>query len=126
VTLPRPSLETLLWFSLLAGPLAFVVEHVVGVGATFATCSPAGSRWSVPMHGIQLGVTAGAAVVIVLAEAAAIAAFNATRHVDKEGEPPLGRIRFLSAAALAIGPLFLTLVLLGGVGAAVPPLCRQA
>jgi hypothetical protein len=122
----RPSLESLLWFGLLAGPLAYVVEHVVGVGLTFATCSPAGSRWNVPMHGVQIGVTAGAALVIVLAEAASYAAFAATRHVDQEGEPPLGRIRFLSTAALAIGPLFLALVLLGGVGAAVHPLCRQS
>jgi hypothetical protein len=124
--LSRPSLETLLWFSLLAGPLAYAVEQVVGVGSTFATCSPAGSRWNVPMHGIQLGVSAGAALVIVLAEAAAIAAFTATRQVEKEGEPPLGRIRFLSAAALAIGPIFLTLVLLGGIGAAFHPACRQS
>ena len=126
MTRSRPSLEMLLWFSLLAGPLAFAVSHVVGVGATFATCSPAGSRWSVPMHGIQLGVAAGAALVIVLAELAGIAAFIATRQVDKEGEPPLARIRFLSAAALAIGPIFLTLVLLGGIGAAVHPACRKA
>jgi hypothetical protein len=71
-------------------------------------------------------VTAGAALVVVLAEAAAVAAFTATREIDKEGEPPLGRIRFLSAAALAIGPLFLALVLLGGIGAAVHPACRQS
>ncbi len=122
----RPSLESLQWFGLLAGPLAFLCEHVVGVGTTFADCSPAGSGWAVPMHGIQVGMTAAAAVVIVLAEAAALVAFRATRDVDKEGEPPLGRIRFLSTAALGIGPIFLTLVLLGGVGAAVHPACHQS
>jgi hypothetical protein len=122
----RPSLESLQWFGLLAGPLAFLCEHVVGVGATFADCSPAGSGWAVPMHSIQIGVTAAAAVVIVLAEVAAVLAFRATQGVDKEGEPPLGRIRFLSTAALAIGPLFLALVLLGGVGAAVHANCHQS
>ena len=122
----RPSPEALLWFGLLAGPLAFVGQQVVGVGVTFASCSPAGSRWDVPMHGVQLGVTAATALVVVLAEAAALAAFRATRHVEQEGEPPLGRIRFLATAALAIGPLFLALVLLGGLGAVVHPACRQS
>ncbi len=41
-------------------------------------------------------------------------------------ESPLGRIRFLSTAALVVGPIFLALVLLGGLGAAVHPECRQS
>jgi amino acid transporter len=122
----RPSLETLQWTGLLAGPLAFACEHVVGVGVTLAACSPAGSRWSVPMHGVQIAVAVAAAVVVVLAEAAAVIAFRETRHVEIESEPPLGRIRFLSTAALAVGPLFFALVLLGGIGAAVHPACRQS
>jgi hypothetical protein len=122
----RGRLEALQWFGLFAGPLAFVGEHVAGLYAVFADCSPAGSTWSVPQHPIVLGVTAAAAAVIVAAELAALAAFRATRHVDQEGDPPLGRIRFLSMASLAIGPLFLALVLLGGIGAVVHPSCHQS
>jgi hypothetical protein len=122
----RGRLEALQWFGLLAGPAAFALEHIVGVFATFADCNPAGSRWTVPQHQVELGMTAAAALVVVLAEGAAWLAFTATRDVDQEGEPPLGRIRFLATASLVLGPLFLALVLLGGLGAAAHPNCHQA
>jgi hypothetical protein len=119
-------LETFQWFGLLAGPLAFLVEHVVGVFTTFADCNPAGSRWDVPQHAMQLGTMSLAALVIVLAEGAAFLAYRETKALDYEADPPGGRIRFLATAALAVGPLFLMLVLLGGLGAAFHPDCRQS
>jgi hypothetical protein len=122
----RARLEALQWFGLFAGPLAFMAYHVAGLFSVFADCNPAGARWSVPQHAIELAVTIAAAAVIVAAELAALAAFRATKDVDQEGEPPLGRIHFLSMASLVIGPLFLTLVLLGGIGAVVHPDCHQA
>jgi hypothetical protein len=120
----RSRLEACQWFGLLGGPIAFAVEHVVGVVATFADCNPV--RYGVPQHPIQLAASAAAALVVVLGEGAALLAFRETRRIGWEDDPPLGRIRFLSTAALAIGPLFLTLVLLGGLGAAAHPNCHQA
>jgi hypothetical protein len=119
----RSRLEACQWFGLFAGPIAFAVEHVVGVMATLANCNPA--RFDVPQHPVQLAASAAAALVVVLGEGAAFLAFSETRQVDWEDDPPLGRIRFLSTAALVIGPLFLTLVLLDGLGAAAHPDCRQ-
>jgi hypothetical protein len=122
----RNRLEALQWFGLFAGPIAFALEHVVGVFSVLADCNPAGSAWAVPQHAIQLTATAVAAVVVVAAEGAAFLAYRATKGVSQEGEPPLGRIRFLSTAALIIGPLFLGLVLLGGLGAVAHPNCQQS
>jgi hypothetical protein len=120
----RSRLEALQWFGLLAGPIAFALEHVVGVFTTLADCNPA--RLGVPQHPIQLTAMSLAALVIVAAEGAALLAYRETKDVDKEGDPPLGRIRFLSTAALIVGPIFLALVLLGALGAAAQPDCQQA
>ena len=122
----RTRLEALQWFGLFAGPLAFAAQHVAEVFASLADCNPAGSGWGVPQHGIQIGLTAAAALVVVAAEAAAFAAFRETRELGHEDEPPLGRIRFLATASLVIGPLFLALVLLSGLGAVAHPNCHQA
>jgi hypothetical protein len=121
-----PGVEALQWVGLLVGPLAFTVEHVVGLGATFAQCNPAGSDWTIHPHVVQLTAMGVAAAIVVAGEAAALLAFLATRGVELEGDPPRGRIHFLSAAALVLGPIFLTLVLLSGLGAASHPACQQA
>jgi hypothetical protein len=120
----RGRLELLQWFGLLAGPAAFMVEHVVGFFATAADCNPV--QWSVPQHPIELAMMAAAALVILSGEGAALLAFRETRSAGWESEPPLGRIHFLSTAALIVGPLFLTLVLLSGLGAAAHPNCHQS
>jgi hypothetical protein len=118
-----PALEALQWFGLLAGPLAYAAEQLVGLGATFARCNPAGL--GLDPHVYQLTAAAIAAAVIAAGEAAALLAFLATREVHYEDDPPPGRIRFLSTAGLVVGPIFLTLVLLNGLGALYDGPCRQ-
>jgi hypothetical protein len=108
-------LEALQWFGLLGGPAAWAVEHVLGVQVVLGHCDPA--RLGLSTHAWQLTAMGLAAAVVVAAEAAAWLAFSATSDVDWEGDPPRGRIRFLSTAALVLGPIFLTLVLLSGLGA---------
>jgi hypothetical protein len=120
----RARLEAYQWLGLLVGPLAFAVQHVLGVEATLADCNPA--RLTTPLHPLQAGATTAAALLILAGEAAALLAFRATRDVEIEGDPPAGRIRFLATAALAIGPIFLTLVLLDGVGVLSHAGCRQS
>ncbi len=122
----QPALEALQWTGLLAGPLAFAAEHVVGVETSLARCNPAGHGWAFDPRSYQLAAMIVAACVIVAAEAAALLAFRATGGVDDEADPPAGRIHFLAAAALVIGPIFLTLVLLNGLGAFFQPECRSA
>jgi hypothetical protein len=120
----RARLEALQWFGLLAGPVAFAAAHVLGVELTLADCNPA--DLGIPLHPVQAAATAIAGLVVVLGEVAALLAYRGTREVGWEGDPPLGRIRFLATASLVIGPLFLTLVLLGGIGALSHPSCQPA
>ncbi len=117
-------IEACQWFGLVGAPLAFAVEHVIGVGATFAGCNPA--RLDVDVHAYQLTIMAIAAVVAIAAEGAALLAFLATRECEYEDDPPPGRIHFLATAGLAAGPLFLAIILLNGLGAFVHAPCRQA
>jgi hypothetical protein len=128
VRLPRSlsALEALQWLGLFAGPLAFAAEHLIGLGASFAQCNPAGRDWNVDPHVVQLTAMALAALIAVAGEAAALLAFLGTREANFEDDPPPGRIHFLAAAALVLGPIFLSLVLLNGIGAASYPDCRQS
>jgi hypothetical protein len=128
VRVPRslPALEAFQWLGLFAGPLAFAAEHVIGLGASFAQCNPAGSNWTVDPHVIQLTAMAVAATIAVVGEGSALLAFLGTREAEFEDDPPPGRIHFLAAAALVLGPIFLSLVLLNGIGAASYPDCRQS
>jgi hypothetical protein len=126
VKLPRslPALEALQWFGLFAGPLAFAVEHVLGLGATLARCNPAGFGFD--PHPYQLAAMAAAAAIVVAGETAALLVFFALRGVGQEDDPPSGRIRVLATASLVLGPIFLTLVLMNGLGAVHDGPCRQA
>jgi hypothetical protein len=119
-----PALEALQWFGLVAGPLAYAGEHVLGLGATLARCNPAGL--GLDPHVYQLTAMSVAAAIIVAGEAAALLAYLATRELHYEDDPPRGRIRFLATAALLLGPIFLTIVLLNGLGAVYDGACRQA
>jgi hypothetical protein len=122
----RTRLEALQWFALFAGPLAWAGQHVVSYGFAAAQCNPAGRTWVVHLH-VAAGVALGLALAVVLAgELCAFLAFRGTSDVGIEDDPPPGRIRFLSYAALVIGPLFLTLVLLDGIGPLAHPDCVQA
>ena len=122
----RTALEALQWFGLFGGPFALLGEHVIGVGATFATCNPGTQGWDVGEHTYQLAAMAVSAVIVLAAEGAAYLVFRATKDVEIEDDPPLGRMRFLATAALVIGPIVLTIVLLSGLGAYSHNPCRQA
>jgi hypothetical protein len=123
----QPVLEALQWFGLLAPAVAFAGEHVIGFGATLVQCNPAGGTgWSIEPRLYQLATTAVSAGIVVLAIVASALAYLATKELHYEDDPPRGRVRFLSTAALVSGPLFLALILLNGIGASVPPTCHQA
>lgn len=110
-------LEALQWFGLVGGPIAWAVEHVLGVSFVLARCDPVIAPISV--RAAVLAATGVAFAIVLAAEWAAWTAFSETRDVDWEGDPPRGRIHFLATAALAMEPIFLALVLLTGIGAAV-------
>jgi hypothetical protein len=118
-----PSRSFLLWFGVLGAPFAWTLQHVAGFAITVAACNAAGARWDLPVDGLTIAVTATAAAVAVLAEASALHVYRVTR--DAGDHPPASRVHFLSIVGLAVGPLFLAMVLMSGLGATVLPNCQQ-
>ena len=114
----------LVWFGVFGPPAAWVLQFLLGYGVTQAQCNPAGSRWGVPIHTWTVAATAVGATVALLGWLAAGAVFRATR--DASSAPPRGRVHFLSVIALATSPLFLLIIVWGGVGALVLQECHQA
>jgi hypothetical protein len=126
MTLRRPTAvsSVLLWFGVLGAPLAWTGLHVVGFGASTAACSDFGARHSVDPNVWALALTVSTGLVAAGALAAAVVMWVATRTEDNA--PPVGRMHFLATLGLILGPLFLFMILLAGLGATVLPQCVQS
>jgi hypothetical protein len=123
VTARRASL--LMWIGVWAGPVAWALQHAAGVMFGLAQCGPNGSRWQVPLRTWDVLIAVAAGALAVGGIAAAVAAFRGTR--DRSEDPPPGsRIHFMAAMALTIGPLFLAIIVLDGLGTGLVDLCRQS
>jgi hypothetical protein len=112
-------------FAVAGAPLAWTLQLVLGYGLTEAACGAAGSRWGIATDTWEIVLTAAAGAVAVAAEGAALLLFRATRDLDERSPPPAGRIHFIAAGSMVVGVLFLTLILIGGIGAVSLPGCRQ-
>jgi len=115
--------KALLWFGVLGAPAAWVTQHVTGIALTEAACSAAYSD-DVALDGLTIAVMAGAAAVAVLAELAAITVFRRTREAGDD--PPASRVHFMAIVGMTIGPLFLAMILMSGLGVAILENCRQS
>jgi ubiquinol-cytochrome c reductase cytochrome c subunit len=104
-----------LWFGVLGAPIAWAVQHVAGYAFTVARCGEGGG--TISLDGWTIGVTAVAVLVAVGAEAAAIVTFRATSD---------GREHFLSVIGVTIGPLFVAMMLMSGLGVVALTPCAQA
>jgi hypothetical protein len=118
----RLPLPLLLWFGVLAAPIAWTLQHIFGFGLTQATCNVGGSP--LPIDGWTLAATIVATIVAVLGGAAAVAAYLATR--DAGTEIPGARINFLATTGIVIAPIFLAIVLMSGISVLVLPECHQS
>ncbi|HET8757667.1 MAG TPA: hypothetical protein VFM58_16735 [Solirubrobacteraceae bacterium] len=125
--LPRVQLgeATLLWLGVFGAPAAWAVQHIAGFSLTEARCREAATigGWSLDMDAWTIAVTALAAIVAVTAIGAAIVTFRGTRGAE---EPPRERIHFLAVIGITIGPLFLAMILMSGLGAVFLPQCVQS
>ena len=113
--------RALVWVGVLGAPAAWTVQHITGYALTEVTCDERG--WHVHMDPLTLVVTGIAVAVALAAEAASIVTFRATRDAS---EPPGQRIHFLAVIGITIGPLFLALILMSGLGAVLLQACRQS
>jgi hypothetical protein len=123
VTDRRASL--LMWFGVWAAPVAWALQHAAGVMFGLAQCNPNGARWQVPLKTWDVLIAGGCAVVAIAGIVAAIMAFRGTSD-RSEAPPPGSRIHFMAAMALTIGPLFLAIIVLNGLGTGLNDLCRQS
>jgi hypothetical protein len=114
-----------MWAGLFGGPFAWALEHVFGYGLSEAACDPAGTRWGVPFHAWIAIATAVAALLALLALSASVLAFRAVQAEGSDAEPPRGRIWFPSVCGIVIRPLFLAIILLGGIAALLLSTCQQ-
>jgi hypothetical protein len=123
VTDRRASL--LMWVGVWAAPVAWALQHAAGVLLGIAQCGPNGARWQIQLTTLNVVVAAVAALVAIGGIVAAILAFRGTTD-RSEAPPPGSRIHFMAAMALAIGPLFLAIIVLNGLGTGLVDACRQS
>ena len=124
------------WIGVVVAPLAWTGQHVVGYGVGQARCSVAGASWGIGFDTWQLAILAAAGLLVVVSEAAAVHVFLATRETNYgDGPPgegrwggaiPYTRLHFFATAAMVANVLFLTAILLDGLGSVFDSLCAQS
>jgi hypothetical protein len=118
-------ISMLAWAGAWAPPLAWALQHMAGFMLGLAQCSPNGSRWHISLATWAVAFAAVAGLIAVAGIVAAVVAFRRTRGLG-DGPPPGSRIHFVAVMALAIGPLFLAIIVLNGLGAGLLDTCRPA
>jgi hypothetical protein len=113
-----------MWFGLLGAPLAWTVQHLLGFGFFEGACNSGGVLWGIDPRVWEVAVTAAAGAVALGAEAAAFTVWRDTR-AQAADPAPLGRIHFFAAGSLAVGAIFLAVILMNGLGAVYQAGCRQ-
>lgn len=114
--------ELLQWVGLVAGPGAWMGQLACGYAVTQASCSVGGSP-TIARVPIEIGLTAAAAVVAIVAETAAFLVYRDLQQVTTNGVAPPGRQRFFAIGGLAGNALFLIAILLGGIGVLTQTAC---
>jgi hypothetical protein len=128
-------LSVLQWVGVVVAPLAWTGQHVVGYGVGEARCK-AGANWGIAYNTWQLSILAAAVLLVLISEAAAVTVFLATRETNYgDGPPgdgrwggavPYSRLHFFATAAMVANVLFLTVILLDGLGSVFSTLCAQS
>jgi len=114
------------WVAFLGGGTIWWLEFLAGAATSSAVCNPASARWGIPHDTVEAALMAFGVACVVVAQAAAVIVFRATRNVDEEDPPPYGRLHFFSIAALLGNTVFLVIIVLAGVATIVDRACHQA
>jgi len=131
---PRPS-NLLLWFGIAGGPLAWTVQFVANLAFSFAQCNQPSTRWHLPVHGWEIGLSAAGVAATLAALAVSASIFVRTFRIDdvfaeeRSGggsQPPLGRVHFLAIVGLVVNVLALAIIVMTGIGAPLLPVCEQS
>lgn len=130
------TLSRLQWVGVVAAPLVWAGQHVFGLGLGMAVCHEGGMNWGVGYDVWQLTLLSCTGLVIVVSEACAILVIRYTLHTNVGDGPkgegpwnaavPYSRIHFFALTAAIFNVLFLTAILLDGLGSTFAVICRQS
>lgn len=127
----------LLWLAVLGGPAAWAAQFVVNLYVTWAQCNSPAGRYQIPVHGIQIGLSAAAVTVCLGCLALSAVMYRRTYSLDHEAiaaeerkgegtQPPTGRISFLSMVGLTVNFLSLAIIVMTAIAAPLLPVCQQS
>lgn len=128
-------LAMLQWFGTIVSPVLWYSQHLFGYGLGLAVCH-AGRSWGVDYDFYQLTALSIAGLFEVMSWVCALVVWRHTKGADYgDGPPeekrwgaehPYGRLHFFAAAGMVANVLFLTAMLLDGVGSVMDTFCRQS
>lgn len=130
----RPS-TALLWFGVLGGAVAWMVEFAVGLQFTFAECNSPDARWRLPVRPWQSALAGAGALVGLAAIAVCWRIYRGTSQIgdvadhERRGEgvaPPLGRVNFLATVGLLVNFLAVAIMVMTAIGAPLLRVCQQS
>jgi hypothetical protein len=113
-------LNLLLLFGVLAAPLAWTAQIVVGYGIGDAACKVAGMRWGLDSEAATAALF-GTTCAIGLTGLGVSAWLGRNAPRDERG-----RVAFMATGGVLISAVFLALILLGGIAALSIEHCRPA
>lgn len=125
----------LLWFGVLGGAGAWVLQFAANLYFTFAQCNQPTQRFSLPVHGWEIALSVVAWAIGLASTTVALRIFRRTFAIDDvdahelRGDgtpPPVGRVHFLAIVGLTVNFLALTIIVMTGIGAPLLPACQQS
>ena len=114
------------WLGLFVAPAAWISQHAIGQAVSNASCARVNEAWGISNDAWQIVLMIVAGGLILLSEAAAVAAFLGTREESYEDAPPLGRMQLIAIAAMATNLIYLVIILLDGIASVVNSGCVQS
>ena len=118
--------RSLLWFGLLAAPLAWAVQLVAGYATEEAACSTGGGiepAWVVGAGSVLGGISIAAILVARLGGIAAILSLVLVSG-DGHDDDPRGRAAFMAGAGVLASLIFLAAIVLSTVAVASLDACH--
>ena len=104
--------EILMWVSLFAAPVAWAASHVVGSAVSEARCETAGRQWGIAVHTWETALFILALTLALVGFASAVVLYRQVRGVDKDADPPAGRLWLLAISGLVVSFLMLVAIVL--------------
>jgi amino acid transporter len=119
----------------MGGGWAWFVQFAVNLALTFAQCNQPTDRFRIPIHTLEIAISAVAIAVALAAEGVALWMFRRTAWLDHVSEqerrgkgvkPPVGRLQFLAMIGMTVNFLALVIMVMTGIGAPLLPVCQQS